>query len=711
MEYVEIPDSVGIREDELTADKARDALSAVKDLDHVTYIGCYRDNNEIEYIVFDAKIQLPQVVTNDIRYDERVAVGFYPQDDKVPEVFALRADFPANLPHTNLRKFQSPKSLCLYDTPYEEVKLLYTGKSMVERIRSWLRSAALGTLHQDNQYLEPFLFDHEGLVILPIQLWTGSYLSVKQIGEIKGKPILKAAADGSGEYVFLPLPAKPRQQAAPRFTPTNFRDLFSFGRDFQIDIAGQIAGAMGILMRNAPNKKVIIGVVLPRTKGVESENPEFETHFFISDTKVSEFNELLRNADTDWSMVACECYNMAPDMCPEIAAKCNGLDIKKSQPKILAIGMGALGSQIFDNLSRQAYGKWNLIDDDAILPHNLARHSLSGEHIGKSKSASLSEKANLLLNDKNFSEAYVLNVLEHKDQAAFRKLASNVDIIFDFSASVAVARHLVETVPKKHRIISCFMNPTGTDLAIISEGTLHHSLDYLEMAYYRYLLENPELHGHLRRNTRQKYYAKSCRDRSFEIIQDYFSIHAGIASGHLKDAVESANPQINIWSIAEDYSVQRYSVPTAKVHLIKSRGWEIYYDDIFLQKLRTLWEERLPNETGGLLIGNHDMSRNKLYLADVIGSPDDSEEYPHSYKRGMKGIEQKLGHIDQVTAGQLRYVGEWHSHPRGCSTRPSDDDKLNFEWIRQAFSNDGLPPVSLIQGDDRHPAIYIDVMA
>ncbi|NKW80263.1 hypothetical protein HGG72_07875 [Ochrobactrum pecoris] len=51
------------------------------------------------------------------------------------------------------------------------------------------------------------------------------------------------------------------------------------------------------------------------------------------------------------------------------------------------------------------------------------------------------------------------------------------------------------------------------------------------------------------------------------------------------------------------------------------------------------------------------------------------------------------------TGGQVRYVGEWHSHPRGASTRPSPTDIAQIGQLAQIQSMDGLPAVSIIVGD------------
>lgn len=68
------------------------------------------------------------------------------------------------------------------------------------------------------------------------------------------------------------------------------------------------------------------------------------------------------------------------------------------------------------------------------------------------------------------------------------------------------------------------------------------------------------------------------------------------------------------------------------------------------------------------------------------------------YIRGCSGLTERLEEIDRVTAGMLQYVGEWHSHPDGCSTNPSGDDRKVFRWLGEHMHIDGLPPVMAIVG-------------
>src|SRR5690349_1771225 len=56
----------------------------------------------------------------------------------------------------------------------------------------------------------------------------------------------------------------------------------------------------------------------------------------------------------------------------ERATRLNGLRPTVT-PRVVAIGMGALGSHVFANLVRAGYCSWTTVDGDYVLPHNLAR--------------------------------------------------------------------------------------------------------------------------------------------------------------------------------------------------------------------------------------------------------------------------------------------------------------------------------------------------
>ena len=125
-----------------------------------------RAAGEAEIIIVDLDIQRPQLVANDIRRVERVAVVLEPADDTYPEVLALRSDFPS-VPHLNWRNDEFPRSLCLYDQSWDEVRTRWTASAFIERIRRGLRIRRRELLHRDDQPLEPLLFGTPYRLVIP----------------------------------------------------------------------------------------------------------------------------------------------------------------------------------------------------------------------------------------------------------------------------------------------------------------------------------------------------------------------------------------------------------------------------------------------------------------------------------------------------------------------------------------------------------------
>ena len=119
-----------------------------------------------EIIVIEVDVERPQQVYHPVKHRERLAIVFGSDQDSLPEVLALRADFPL-VPHLNLRSFEKPRSLCLYDQDPRDVMLHWNPLAFVQRIRHWLVLTARGELHAQDHPLEPLLQPAHGSIILP----------------------------------------------------------------------------------------------------------------------------------------------------------------------------------------------------------------------------------------------------------------------------------------------------------------------------------------------------------------------------------------------------------------------------------------------------------------------------------------------------------------------------------------------------------------
>ena len=67
-----------------------------------------------------------------------------------------------------------PKSLCLYEAPWAEVRLRWTGAGFLGDVARWLCRTAVGEMHADDQPLEPFLYGPPHSVVVPLDLLAGA---------------------------------------------------------------------------------------------------------------------------------------------------------------------------------------------------------------------------------------------------------------------------------------------------------------------------------------------------------------------------------------------------------------------------------------------------------------------------------------------------------------------------------------------------------
>jgi hypothetical protein len=721
-----------IDEKNLSVPKAIQTVRAIKGHPYFKLLECRRtaeDNEEI--LVTDVDVETCQKPVYDIRSSERIAIRFSAAEDKEPEVTALRDDFPTRVPHRRLSRTERPVSLCLYEEPYRELKLHWTPYLFLERIREWLALTARDETHQSDQPLEPILGGSPIRLIIP---W--SVLLSPESNEplvIRSSPCgenrftliaewiskVPKTSPSAFKYLALAIETSPQVHGVINRQPATLADLHDFLKGAGMDLVTDLRRRLKELndddkYKGLLDKHLILVAHIPikRNEGTPPEASNIWAFVTIDTIKnlgvktgTWDLHDNVVGAlvppdgSRDGSDAKIEMLSPTPLLSKEWAAKASGLD-KADERSIILIGAGALGSHVFFNLVRMGYGPWIVVDDEWLLPHILARHALFRGHLGFSKAEMLAAEANGLIDDGLIAEAMVVNVLEPPTQVKIADSYEKASIIIDASTSLAVERHLARDVVSPARRISVFLNPTGTDSVLLAEDSGRRiTLDCLEMQYYRALTNVPELDGHLRMQTGAIRYARSCRDISLTIPQDSVALHSAACTRGIRNAIATPDPQILIWRTGETFSVESISVVVYEVIEQRVGEWTIYTDTWFLRRVQQLRENKLPNETGGLLIGAFDMERKIIYVVDTIPSTPDSLEWPTTYIRGCEGLLNSVKEVRAKTADNLEYVGEWHSHPFGCQASLSADDVKALEWLRGMMNSQGLPAFMLIVGN------------
>jgi hypothetical protein len=692
-----------------------------------------------EIVVIDAVVERPQAPAHDIRHRERLAVIFTATDHTYPTVLALRKDFPS-VPHLNFTGYEFPRSLCLYDRSWPEVALRWTPAAFIERIRYWLAQTARGALHQEDQPLEPLLLGGGIRIVLPGDLFTdlGSEnpvrLEVAAASASEDCRTLIAFRPREGEkekqgvpkYVATTFEARPQAHGIIRRTPADLAELHGFLAAGGIDLVRSLRRRLPDW--NQPrllDARLIVIVALPLTRDEAGATETWDFWVFLTLKTVREVGIeiglwgesggkigllLIPEEGKRGQGVPVDLVSPYLEFSRAGAAVANG--VSADPCKVVAVGAGALGSQVITTLARAGFGCWTVVDEDDLLPHNLARHALNKFYVGRHKATGMAFHLDMLYREGEGARSIPADVLSPGDWSkTLNEAFAGADLILDIAASVPVARHLAG-VESKARRVSVFLNPQGTDVVVLAEDKDRQTtLDALEAQYYRAAAADPRLAGHLAANPGRLRYGRSCRDITTSMPTHLVTMHAAIAAEAVRRARASDAASIRVWRCdTASMAVTSVEVLPASPFRHDVWGWTLVLDQLLLNRLADLRASKLPNETGGVLIGVYDLQRRTIYVVDTVPSPPDSAEWPTLYIRGSEGLLTRVQELSGASGGQLEYVGEWHSHPDGCATLPSIDDLKVFGWLTEHLAVAGLPALMAIVGDNGSSSWYLGEM-
>jgi len=727
--------------DRLSVPKARDLAQFLARGHPYARLAESRATDAEDIVVVDLDVEVPQAPVHDIRPVERVSVGFDREDRRTPEVLALRVAFPVT-PHQNLRHRERPRSLCLFEEHYVDLKRRWTAAMLVERLREWLRLTARGELHGEDQPLEALLLNTAGTIVVPHELFdvhadgSAQLVSLEAWQDERGRWMVIAqrqASPRSGSertqgppWVAAKYTAATRQHGAIRRTPGTLAELHDLLAEGGDDLLRHIRAAISVWKEaSAPaDPRLLLLVAVPKTRTAGGAIESVDPWAFLTSHTIRQIGEAVGSweikggdvgtllaVDTSkrGEAVNVELLNVVQTLSRASAAWLSGRSASRDV-RLTAVGAGALGSQVLMNAARSAFGKWTVIDEDFLLPHNLVRHASDRRFVGGAKSLVVSLVANDIVDDTPAFTPITADVLSPGDQKeAVETSLREADAIVDMSATLSVPRFLARDAPGAGRRIAAFLNPTGSDVVLLAEDAARAiPLDAVEMQYYRAILRDDTLARHLQPPPGRVRYGRSCRDVSLRLPQELVSLHAALIARALRETLDSDDAACRVWQTGDaDAGVRALRFDVAPARQYRCGDWTICTDEILVRRLDELRDERLPRETGGVLLGAFDIERRIVYVADTIPSPPDSSEWPTAYIRGCEGLEAQVRQAEQRAAHQLQYVGEWHSHPAGHACRPSEDDMTLLAWLTHHMGKDGFPGVVLIAGDGPAVGAYV----
>ncbi|MGN5053166.1 Mov34/MPN/PAD-1 family protein [Aeromonas veronii] len=177
-----------------------------------------------------------------------------------------------------------------------------------------------------------------------------------------------------------------------------------------------------------------------------------------------------------------------------------------------------------------------------------------------------------------------------------------------------------------------------------------------------------------------------------------------LLADQIRFAIEQSGAQIKIWRNDFD-SGSRTSISIEAKKPLRNKfhtnnTLDVIWDEGIEEKVKHLRSQALPNETGGILVGYYDFVYKKVMIVDALPPPSDSISTPSSFVRGENGVAESLAYINKQTRDVVKYIGEWHSHPKGCSASMSTQDKTQLKQLSERQSIIGYPAYQMIVAEN-----------
>ncbi|MEX2148966.1 MAG: Mov34/MPN/PAD-1 family protein [Steroidobacteraceae bacterium] len=669
---------------------------------------------------------------------EPLAIAVVPDNRSLPEVYPLRQDFPAT-GHQNNAPVGDPTTLCLYDQRPRAVLRTWTVASFLRRIQWWLEETAHGRLHRVDQPLEQVFFESPHEVVLP-----PGYLSSDRAtdalvieGIVRRQPrnashsytVFLAPEGGEtgkhGVYIadlILPSITSSVIEREPTTLGALEDQLLARGARVIEQLNVQIRNHVGTGLESDNHEPATLLLLRIPTRRTPEGPIEFtQARAFWIDANLLDIGEktgALVRVKPDlryyvdhtpaapntvaWREVALIPLSVLKRPTREAAQSMSG--VTDPGPRGVIAGAGALGGTLVDLWRRCGWGSWHVIDPDHMRPHNLIRHV--ADEIGMPKAEALARRDQNLWREGEKHLQPIVGDASATDDATILEVLKQAELLIDASTALDVPRTWAVTDTLK-RVASTFLSPSGADAVLFAEDSARAiRIDALEAQYLRAVLNQAWGEEHLAAKATTFRAGTSCRD--FSLIMPFSAIlaHAATLAEQIQLLPDSS--LLRVWQRHRSTgAVDVHTVPIAPTRVTTRGPFTIVWDEALLQKVKVLRAQVLPHETGGVLVGYHDLAAGRIYVVDALAAPPDSIGTTGGFERGVKGLEKHLEDIRRRTVGQVGYLGEWHSHPDGIAARPSGDDLWQLLYLGKLLQRENLPALQFIVGNDEHEWLLI----
>ncbi len=678
-------------------------------------------------------------------------------------VVCVRQNFPRDLPHMNPVSSDTPASPCVAWVSLGDFYHLAGIAGIIESIHQWFIDSRTGSLHKDGWHpvpnteaeLYPVSIDVarvQEIALAGNGQWTVGTLStfenaaiihsnetvtgnVPDLVKIETE-ISDHRSSGRGKWtVPWLLVSQPRDEICEEPFFDAFETLTDLDNALEAIGLSTLREGLAIVetarlntRRGEPHRDRCIGIIVAvrRPQPLEAAWPglssdlearRYEVRAFILDnipaeTQLAHANGKIKHA------------SITPMPSAPILRHVSGVE---KLGGAAVVGAGALGSAISEYLIRAGCEFLSVIDNDNLMPHNLARHVgrygdlfLPKVNSIKRLSANLGQvlwdELTGITRDIGASDCEVkacfTNIMERTVEDA-RQLFVPANVIIDCTANPSVRSRLVEVANDTAQ--TCIRSEIfhAGQLGVLSVSARNASIDIQDLYYALIMLRSSDdgvkhwlnwekaggqgQHelllglGCASMTTQLPGYVIDAHASSFlPKIVSVLSNPEAIGSGIGVNRVDQAGHPLG-WSW--------YDVSEFDVIEIPEFQWSVRWYPGVLQELRRLREELLPSETGGYLYGQWDYQLKRVTV--LFGAPAPAGTSGTVSSLSLAGAEHDgVGRAFlRRCAGRIQLVGTWHSHP-GSSATPSPMDIRTIAPMAIENDQKGIPTLMTIVADN-----------
>lgn len=723
--------------EELRLPRARGIADAIARNADYTLVRCSRFEGErsLEMLVIDVECNaVPPNNPMGIEFRERLALSVTEDRTELIEVLALRKGFPT-LMHQNARPEGWPPSLCLYFEPTRAVARTWTPENFLQRIQIWLEKTARGELHPADQPIEQLFFVTSHELVLPWNVDALMQQVPAPVFEIVGGPTRakksrtyflqqrQANSAESPSIALVQLTLPPVVHGRIEHDPATLGGLDDMLKSRGVELLPALKDAIservgegGVAVQSDASATVILlHMPITRVKGGPTEQVARRGYVMtegvlklgaMSGTLFAHENKYFKEPSADflsqpaqvaWRDVSITPMEVIRGLDREAARYQSGLT--EMGPRGTMVGAGALGATLLDLWTRSGWGQWTVVDHDHIKPHNLVRHPADQRFLGLPKEDVAVLRHNEIMNGASTMTAVHADACALPEGKPLESIQS-AELVVDASTTLDYPR-LMSGRDDVGRHVSVFLTPKANGSVVLLEDAGRSTrLRTLEAQYYRAVIDQPWGADHLASNQGTFWSGAGCRDISMVMPYSAVMAHSAVLAEQLQGLVSRPEAAIRVWTRDAEGAVAVHKVAVHPERAIRFDNTDLFIDEAVVEKMQRLRQAHLPRETGGVLLGYHDLNINAIVVVAAMEAPPDSQSGPTSFERGVQGVADAAKEAHRRTAGIVGYIGEWHSHPPGHSAKPSGDDFFQVAYLALGMSHDGLAAVSLIVGAD-----------